>query len=184
MKLDHILSKHVNQNHKPRQIGRYWSSEISSIKKGYLTPKNFFEDTDISMGGVRMILTGMAMENMLTKIFEAQEVDCLPQEKKVLSITKEIDLVVKPDFVFPDFVLETKYPFSVVKPHTIPERYKYQLECEYRAFNKPVYLGLFSAPFSVEFIPYNPSKYTWNSIQKTLINFHNKLKSHQENILS
>jgi len=184
MKLEKILSEHINKS-KPkytRELGRYWATDINSIKKGYLTPDNFFVSKDINIDGVRMILTGMAYEDMLTKIFKEGGVDCSPQEKKVMKITEEIDLVVKPDYVFPDFVVETKYPFSVMKPNSIPDRYKYQLECEYRAFERPVYLGTFSAPFNVTFTLYHPSKNIWKNIQKTLVDFHEQLKKKQNEI--
>lgn len=101
------------------------------------------------------------------------------QEKRVLKITPEIELVVKPDFIFPDYVLETKYPFSIIKPGVIPEKYKMQLECESRAFNKPVYLGLFSVPFNVTFIEYTPSDYRWRKIKRILIDFDKKVREQQ-----
>jgi len=128
------------------------------------------------MTGVRFISTGIATEDFLTKVFKAQKVDVKYQEKRVMKLNEEIDLVVKPDYVFPDFVLETKYPFSIVKEGTIPDRYNYQLECEYFAFQKPVYLGVFSTPFAINFIPYKPSPRRWNNIQKTLKTFHEEVK--------
>jgi hypothetical protein len=179
VKLDKLLDSFVNRHeHTNRKLGRYWATDVYRIKKGYLTVEDFFEVKQINLDGIRMILTGRAMEDMLTQIFEKQEVDTLPQEKKVLSIDKDVDLVVKPDYVFPDFVLETKFPFSVVNPYQIPERYKDQLECEYRAFEREVYLGIFSIPFNVTFIPYTPTKRRWNSIQKALKEFHNELKEY------
>jgi len=183
MKLENIITEFVNKGDHPRKIGRYWSSEVQYIKKGYVTPENFFGKTDIDIGGCRLILTGMAMEDMLTKIFEDQKVECKMQEKRVLKIGKEIELVVKPDFVFEDFVVETKFPFSLVKPGMIPERYLYQLECEYRAFRKPVYAGFFSVPFNLTFEPYAPSNRRWSNIQKILVKFHNEVKEfHKLNV--
>lgn len=180
MKLESILSDYVNRRgEKPykRQLGRYWASDVGSIKKGYLTTQNFFERREVDAGGVRMILTGVAMEDMLTKIFKKQNVDCEPQAKKVLKINDEIDLVVKPDYVFDDFVYETKFPFSTINPMDVPQRYKHQLECEYRAFEpRRVFLGVFSVPFNVSFIEYIPSKRRWSNIKKTLIEFHEELK--------
>jgi len=177
MKVDKVLSGYFND--KPtyaRKVGRMWATDAGNIKKGYLTPENFFESKKIEMSGVRMILTGMSYEDTLTKIFKDQKVDVKCQEKKVMKITDEIDLVVKPDYVFPDFVLETKYPFSIVKEGTIPDRYNYQLECEYRAFELPVYLGVFSTPFAVNFIPYKASDRRWANIQRTLKKFHEEVK--------
>jgi len=177
MKVDKILSNYYNDRPKySRTVGRYWATDASNIKKGYLTPELFFEPKSIDMSGVRFITTGQAYEDMLTKIFKEQKVDVKCQEKRVMKINEEIDLVVKPDYVFPDFVLETKYPFSMVKENTIPDRYKDQLECEYFAFQKPVYLGVFSTPFAINFISYKPSPRRWNNIQKTLKTFHEEVK--------
>jgi len=180
MKLDKVLSDYVNhkdEGHHSRQIGRYWASDVGSIKKGYLTVENFFERGKVDDRGVGMILTGIAMEDMLTKIFEKRKVDCEPQAKKVLKINDEIDLVVKPDYVFPEMVVETKFPFSAINPMEVPQRYKHQLECEYRAFEpRRVFLGVFSVPFNVSFIEYIPSKRRWANIKKTLIEFHEELK--------
>ena len=177
MKIDKVLSAYFNDKPKyTRTVGRYWATDAGNIKKGYLTPESFFESSDIEMKGVRMILTGMAYEDMLTKIFKTQNVDVKCQEKRVMKLNDEMDLVVKPDYVFPEFVVETKYPFSMVKQGVIPKRYEYQLECEYRAFQLPVYIGIFSTPFSVNFIPYKQSNYRWQNIQKTLTKFHKEVK--------
>jgi len=176
MELNKILTDYLVRPSYRRQVGRYWSSEVEYIRKKYVTPESFFEAKPIDIDGTRMILTGMAMENLLTDIFKKQGVDCKFQSKKVMHINREIDLVVKPDFEFPKFLVETKYPFSIVKQGEIPERYKYQLECEYRAFEKPVYLGVFTIPFNVEFIEYEPSKRRWNNIKKVLVNFHHEVK--------
>jgi len=182
MKLDKVLMSYVNKGKGKkykREIGRYWASDLYRIKNRYLTPENFFEKQEIEIEGCRMILTGIAMEDMLTKIFENQEMDCLPQEKNVLKISDEISLVVKPDYVFKDFVVETKFPFSAFNPYEIPRRYEYQLECEYRAFEpREVYLALFSVPFNLTFIPYTPSQRRWKNIQKVLLNFHAELKEY------
>jgi len=113
----------------------------------------------------------------LSKIFEKREVDCQAQAKNVLHITDEIDLVVKPDYVFPDYIVETKFPFSSINPMEVPQRYVHQLECEYQAFApRRVFLGVFSVPFNVSFIEYIPSSRRWTNIKKTLIDFHEQLK--------
>jgi len=170
---------HVGEEKRQRKIGRYWSSELSGIKKGYNTPETFFSKDDIEMNGVRMILTGSAFEDMLTKIFENQEVDVSPQEKTTLQISDGVELVVKPDYVFPDFIVETKFPFSPIINSKIPVRYEYQLEAEYRAFpEKRVFLGVFSVPFSVSFIEYIPSKRRWTNIQKMLIKYDKDVRAY------
>jgi len=184
MELDQVLMSYVNRGKDKgykRKIGRYWASDIGSIKKGYLTVESFFESHEVEIDGCRMILTGVAMEDMLTKIFEQQQMDCTPQAKNVLKISDEVELVVKPDYVFKDFVVETKFPFSAFNSYEIPRRYEYQLECEYRAFApREVYAALFSVPFNLTFIPYTPSKIRWKNIQKTLLKFHEELKAYIE----
>lgn len=176
MKFDEVLSKYVNQKHEPRQIGRYWSSEIYSILKGKLTPKNFFEPKQIDITGARNIISGMAFEAQLKDIFEKTGVKFKygDEIKREIKITDDIVLVVKPDFEFEDWVLETKYPTKTRQ--AIPPWYELQLESEYRATNKPVKLGIFSYPFDVKYIPYQPDDKRWKLIKQTLIEFDKKLK--------
>jgi len=149
MRFDEILLRYANQKHEPRQIGRYWSSEIYSILKGKLTPKNFFEPKQIDITGARNIISGMAFEAQLKDIFEKTGVKFKygDEIKREIKITDDIVLVSKPDFEFEDWVLETKYPTKTRQG--IPEWWLYQLESEYRATNKPVKLGVFSYPFDV-----------------------------------
>jgi len=182
MKIDDVLHGFVNakrpdaESHK-RKIGRLWSSEIQGIKAGYVTPQNFFEEKEKNMNSCRMILTGIAMEDMLTKIFTAQKVDVVPQEKKEVRINDEIVIVVKPDFVFPNMVIETKFPFSMSESKKIPERYLYQLECTHQAYpDRKVYVGLFSVPFNLELIEYVPSHRRWKNIETLVVGFHKELK--------
>ena len=177
MKFNDIIKEYINKDKYVRQFGRYWATDIYSIRKKYTTPETFFKSGDIEIDGCKMILTGQAMEDMLTKIFKTMKVDFKAQEKKVMKINKDIELVVKPDFVLPNYIIETKHPFSMTTIKKIPERYYAQLECEYRAFNKTVYLGILSSPFNLELIEYIPSKRRWSNIQKLLIDFHEKLKA-------
>ena len=167
-----------------RPVRRYWASEINSIKTGYFKPKNFHKKRKQNIFGSGMILTGVAMENMLTKIVKSSDMMCVTQEKMVLNITDEIELVVKPDYAFPSMVWETKFPFWLKDYTVIPERYNCQLECEYRAFEKTVFLGMFTVPFNVKFIEYIPSDKLWEEIQEVIIDFHEKVKEFTaENIL-
>lgn len=176
MKIDEILISYINEAERaPREIGRYWASDINAIVKRYLTPKSFFSPSKADITGCKMMITGSAFENMLQKVFEQTKIDCIYQDKKEIKITDEITLVAKPDFVFPDFILETKFPFSSVI-NEIPERYVYQLECYYRAYYKNVYLGVLSIPFSLKCLEYTPSKRKWEEIQRILINFHEEVK--------
>ena len=98
-----------------------------------------------------MILVGQAMEDKLTDIFRHNNVECIPQAKEVIKIydvydqeDNGIDLVVKPDYLFDDFLIETKFTFST---GDLIERYKYQLEAEFRAFERQVYSRHLIFPF-------------------------------------
>ena len=135
-----------------------------------------FKKKKIDMEGVRNILRGKADEIMLEKIFEEMDVDFKPQVKKEIRITDEIVLVVKPDFIFPEFILETKHPVRFLMEGEIPTRYQYQLESYYRGFYLPIYLGEFQNPFGVRLIPYIPNKGRWEKIKKVLKDFYRELK--------
>lgn len=176
MKTDDLLLKYVNNNPKKREVGRYWASDIYNILKGRLKPSNYFEQKAIDIFGARNIISGMAFENQLKDIFERTDVKFKYGEevKKEIPITDEITLVVKIDFEFENWGLETKYPTK--QRNEIPDWYLYQLECEYRALNKDVKLGTFSYPFQIKYISYKPDDKRWDLIQETLIEFHNKLK--------
>ncbi len=189
MDIDQVLFDFVNHTGEPprtRTIGRYWASDAGSLRKGYLTPESFFKSSPIEMGGVKMILTGIAFEDCLTKIFENRGVEVEPQAKNVMKLSDEVDLVVKPDYVFPDFLVETKFPFSPIVNSKIPSRYEYQLECEARAFpGKRVFLGVFSVPFNVYFIEYIPSSRRWKNIKRNILKFHEDVKGYaKENGIS
>jgi len=175
MKLEDILSQYVNQISEPRKIGRYWASDLYAIKYGYLTPQNFLTQKIIQDKGVRMIITGEAMEEKLQKIFDFIKADAEYQTKYELEIAKDITLVVKPDFEFKDFVIETKFPFTEVGD-TIPEKWLYQCEAEYQATKKPVYVGVFTIPFNIKFLAYTPSPKRWEEIQTILKTFDKKLR--------
>jgi len=175
MKIDDLVVKYLNRKKYERQLGRYNASEVYSIIKGETTPENFFEIKNVDEYGAKCISTGIAMENYLTKVFTEMEANCEFQVKKEIKINNEIVLVAKPDFVFKDFIIETKCPNKLFTD--IPIWYTYQLESYYRAFYLPVYLGRITAqPFSVRLISYIPSKLRWSKIQRTLVEFHTKLK--------
>jgi len=170
-----LLLDCVNQSH-PRQIGRYYASEIYQIIKGYLQPQNFFTSKPIDLTGAKNILRGEAYETQFKEVLEANKIKFHygDEIKREIQLTEEVVLVVKPDFEFEDWVLETKYPTQIREG--ISPWYQFQLESEYRATNKPVKLGIFSYPFDVKYIPYQPDDKRWELIKQTLIEFDNKLK--------
>jgi len=175
MKIKELLDRYVNKENHERQLGRYWASDIHAIKKGYLKPSNFFKKKKIGERGVRMILVGEAMESQLQKIFEFNKVKSEYQNKYEIKIKDDIVLVVKPDFEFDNLVIETKFPFSPVIDE-IPERYLYQLEAEYRATNKDVYLGVLEIPFRLRLIKYKPMGFRWEETKNILIKFDEDLR--------
>jgi len=175
MKIEEILSQYINQNNEPRKIGRYWATDLYPIKYGYLTPENFLTQKIIDDKGIGMILTGEAMEEKLQKIFDTVKADVEYQNKYELPIDKDIVLIVKPDFEFKDFIIETKFPFKEIGD-TIPEKWLYQCEAEYQATKKQVYVGVFTVPFSLKFLPYTPSPKRWEEIKTLLIEFDKKLR--------
>lgn len=186
MKFDEILEKYYNEDREEheRKIGRYWASDVYAMLKGYLKPEDFFKKKPIDLKGAGMIATGEAFEDKLKQIFDTVGIDYDYQAKKEIQIDEEIVLVVKPDFVFKHAVLETKFPFRSFPMNSdgIPERYLYQLECEYRAFYLPVYLGVFTIPFYLKTIEFVPSKRRWNKIKNTIRDFHQKLCTINKNL--
>ena len=207
MEYSKILFEYINGRESyERKIGRYWASDLSSIIQGYMKPKDFGKSKSIDLLGCKRIITGEMAEGQARKIFEFSGIKFneslfelvlraraeVPETDKnkytissrdgqikcVLYITDEIKLTVKPDFVFIDKVIETKFPFSMseLEAGKIPKRYTFQLEATYRAFGMPVQLGLLVVPFNLRIMDYKPSKVRWNNIKKKLVEFHEEVK--------
>ncbi len=172
--IDKILSEYVNHNDKERVVGRYYSSEIGQIIKGFLTPDMFFVKKKIDKRGVGNIMSGMAFEAELKRALDFGKVKYTHEPKKELKID-DIIISVKPDFEFEEKILETKFPVSLASPEEYLERYKHQMELQYRAFNKPVFLGVFEHPFSLKTYKYEQSDQTYEEIIKAIKEFHIKL---------
>jgi hypothetical protein len=169
--IDKLLSEYVNYNEKERQIGRYYSSEVGSIVKGYLKPEQFFTKRKIDKRGVGNIMSGQAFEAELKRALDFSKVKYTHEPKKELKIDDFV-IVVKPDFEFEDKMLETKFPVSLGSPDKYLERYKHQLELQWQAFKKPLYLGIFSHPFTLKTYKYEPSDRTYKEIIKAVKKFH------------
>jgi hypothetical protein len=174
MKLNNLLLKYVNQP-KERTYGRYYASELYSIIKGYFKPEDFWKIREIDLEGAKNILRGEAYETKFREILEFNKVAFKygDEIKYEIKINKDIVLVVKPDFEFENFVLETKYPVKHLEE--IPEKWQYQCEAEFRATNKQVIVGIFYNIFDIKFLPYKPSEATWKKIKQSLIDFHSKV---------
>lgn len=173
-----LWEQYVNRNNEEhqKQIGRYWASESYSIFKGYTTPRNFFDKKIIDLKGAKNIISGEADEQMLENVLVALDI------KHEYNVKKEMDLggitlVVKPDFIFDNVIIEVKAPEKLT--YGIPDKWVWQLECEFRAFEKPVWLGVFrnnpERRFDLSLYFYSPSKERWELIKKTIWEFHKKL---------
>ena len=175
MKINQALEEWVNRQDKQRVKGRYYASEISKIKRGYLTPKNFYEKTPITGIGIANVLQGIAGEDLITRIFTDKGIEFTPQAPKEIQIEEGIVISMKADFLFRDKLFEAKAP---VKPlEEIPERYRDQCEVYFRAFNVPVYLlEIGFNPFTLTPWPYEPDEERWLDTIKAVKELHNKLK--------
>ena len=169
-KIPELLLEFVNREKRERTIGRFYASELNSIIKGYLTPKLWLNSKPIDLRGARMILTGQMAEDKLTEIFKETKVDCECQVKKELEIAEGIVVVSKPDYVFEDFILETKFNFSGKL-----DGYYAQCESYYQTFKKPVKIGILSVPFDLRLVDYKPSKLRWSAIVKKITEFNKRI---------
>ena len=166
-----------NPNHE-REIGAYYCSELWAIEKGYFKPEDFFKEREIDLDGAMNISGGIGDEDLLEKILLDLGIEHEHEPKKYVKIDEGIQIAVKPDFVFPNFILETKSPTKITTE--IPDKWKYQLEMEGRAFGKDVYLGVFrnnlTRRFSLSVYRYKQSDETYAKIIKVVRGFHEKLR--------
>jgi hypothetical protein len=172
-----IASANYDDGTHERKIGHYYCSEIYSIRKGYLKPEQFFEERVIDLQGAMNIEGGNTDEEGWARVLKRNNIKFIREPKKVMNI-EDIELVVKPDFIINGkILLETKSPTKITR--TIPDKWKDQLEAEYRAFELPVYLGVFRnnpyRRFSLEEIKYEPSERRWENIKNIIVDFHTKL---------
>ena len=170
-----MLLAYINKDEGHKKIkGRYWASDLYSIIKGYITPENYLKEKKIDLYGTENIIMGYAIEEYLNKIFVYNKADCEYQAKRELKITDDITLVVKPDFNLKSQLIELKFPDSPMKDE-IPDKWAFQLEAEYRAFEKPVWLAIVRKHPLLSFVPFKPSTMRWNNIKKALMDFNSKL---------
>jgi hypothetical protein len=181
MKANELIQRSANfdDGTHERKIGRYYCSEVYAIRKRYLTPAKFFEKKEADLEGAMNIEGGKTDEEGFARILKNCEVKFEHEPKKELKIADGVVIVVKPDFIINEKVLlETKSPAYITTE--IPEKWMDQLECEYRAFNLPVYLGVFrnndNRRFSLSEYKYEPSDTRWKEIINLIINFDGKLK--------
>jgi hypothetical protein len=175
MTLDKILSEYVNHSDREREVGKYYSSEVGSIIKGYLKPEDFFNKRKIDNKGVKNILSGRAFEAEFKRALDHSKIEYEHEPKKYIEF-EGISISVKPDFIIGDRIIECKFPVRMGTPEEYLERYEHQMECQYRAFGKDVYLGLFSHPFTIKTYKFEPCDKRFELIKEELLKFHNKIK--------
>jgi hypothetical protein len=164
---------------KERVFGRYNASEIYSIIGGYKKAEDHFKQDPIKPSErypdqVELVLRGMFIEDGYNKILKN---DCKcgdNQSKYEYKIDDEITIVVKPDFEWENEVWEMKCPREMV--YEIPRKWKYQLEMESRATNKPVKLLVVGDMLNEVLIPYEQSDKTFEEIVKKIKSYHKKIK--------
>jgi len=180
MTIDEIILEWCNRDDglHARKVGRYNASEISSIKKGYLKPKDFFTKKKFDMRSARRISSGRILETG----FEQMLLDLkIPHEYNPKYEVKIDDFVIvcKPDFIFPKLVIETKFPASERSWEYLMDSYKYQLQAEFEVTQKPVYLGRFimenGNEFNIKFRKHIASEELWQEALEIVRSFHRKL---------
>ena len=180
MTLQQKISSYLNSP-RERKLGRYYSSELYSIIGGYKKPEDHFKPDPIKPEHQGVVLRGMMAEALLADILKDSCRCGDDQPKYELKIDDEITIVVKPDFEWKNEGWETKYPKVPVSE--VPKKWRYQLECEYRATGKKIKLMVLSdpkeiktLPFDIKEIEYQPSEATWQEIIKKIKVYHNKVK--------
>jgi hypothetical protein len=179
--LNEAILKKYNEP-RERKLGRYSATDVYKIKRGELTPENFFKPKPIDMKGVKNIFRGYAYESQLLKEFNELGVeqerngDC--QLKIEYKINEEITLVMKPDFVLPMVALETKAPNKL--KDEIPLWYTDQCEIQYRLLNKKIVMVFINTNDNeyplLNGVEYKPSDIRWKNICECIINYHKKVK--------
>lgn len=193
MIIEAIHDYYNKEREKQRAVGRYYASEIGSILKGYITTTNYFTQKPVDKKGQANMFRGSAMEDQLGKILKEQGVEFETQtpielaipyiqvetysKSKNAGIMMQEDIIIsgKLDFNFKDYIVETKCPDLMT--NGIPDKWKCQMECYYRATNKKVYLGIFDklGEHIIRFFPYEPSDLLWEEIKTKILDFHRRL---------
>jgi len=171
----------IKLDKKGRELGKYWATDFWKIHKGYLTIPEYIKQMDkdyakpIDKRGQKCISMGEMAEAWLCKVLKARNVEFEDQHRLELKID-DIIISGKTDFYFTDKIIETKFPD--IEIYEVPEKYSMQMEFYYRASGKPVYLGIFykTGDEIIRFFPYIPNDKLWNTMQKDVIDFDNRLR--------
>lgn len=170
MKLKELFNNYVNKEPRERNKGFFYASEVGSIINGYLLPSDFYKSKKIDKTGQANIMSGQAFEAEFKKILEHNEIPFKHEPRYEVKFD-DITITVKPDFEFADKVIETKFPVKLATDEEYLERYQYQLQLEWEATHKKVYLGIFAHPFNLHLVEFLPDMARFNKIKKALKDF-------------
>lgn len=177
MKIEKLLLNYVNNREQhERQVGRYWATDLWAIINDRITPEEFFSHRKIDLNGCKNIVEGESKELLLKDIFDHNGLKYDYQPKVIVPIDDEIELVVVADFLFPEYVLECKSPLRM---ENLPKEYHFpQLEAQYRAFKRPVYVIYLKERMEYKIFRYKPNDALHNQIIQKLKEFHQKVKEY------
>jgi hypothetical protein len=161
-----------------RKVGVYYSSDLGSILNGWMKPEDFWKEKEFTEEATNKILTGIFLEEGLKEILKESKAKCEYQKRYEVELTEGIRVVVKTDFEFPDVVWETKW--SAKTMNECLKNYEYQLEAQYRATGKAIYLVKFKIPFDIEESLFIPSEERWEKIKREMAKFHKKLLANEK----
>ena len=159
-----------------KKIGRFSATDLYKIVKGYLTPEEFFNASQMDEKGSLNCLRGDTLEYGVSQVWKRSGAIFDTQVKREI-IIDDLTFVAIADFHFGDKILECKSPekFTGYKDYN-----KYQCELQYRIFNVPIYIGYYN------FVDgnlteqgsylYAPSEKLWQLIIRKCKDFNEQLK--------
>lgn len=173
MNINALLKNYfTSKEHHERKSNRFWATDLYEILTGRIKPKDFLKEKTFDLIACRNMFEGEIREYAFKQLLDASKIKYDYQVKKEKKFKEGFELVAVSDFLFPDYILECKSPreFSGIKDYHRP-----QLECQYRLFNKPVYVGYVKSYMESQFFKYNPSDQLWKLILEKLSNFYKNL---------
>ncbi len=171
MKIEDLLLGYTNSREPhERKPGRYWATDLWAIIHNRITPEEFFAPKEYDLTASRNIVEGEVRELALKSLLDANGIEYNYQPKKELKIDDEITLVVVADFEFKDLIVECKSPQAMKK---LPKSYHLpQLEAQFRAFEKDVYIIYLKERFDYRIYKYDKNDKLWKQIVSSLKKFH------------
>lgn len=180
MNLNSLLKNYIinrDRGKHTKKVGRYWASSLFEIITNRLKPEDYFKKKVLDLKACRNISEGIMREDKFNEILKFNKVAYDWQPKEVMKIDG-MELVVVSDFEFDDMMLECKAPN--IMPDRIRTYHYPQLESQFRAFNKPVYIIYLKERWQHKFFKYKPNDSFWEEIVKRLKKFHEALRNYEE----